>query len=93
MSAKPSHCSCGDLGPHLGLAHGGLDRLAEDDADADAGADGAEAAADAEADRLAGAGDVPVGAAARNVMTLCNKGDSSYGLNGARRPRRRGRSR
>ena len=44
----------GDLVAHLRLAGDGLDDLAEDDADADAGAHGAEAAADAEGDRLAG---------------------------------------
>src|SRR5688572_26928779 len=43
-----------DLVAHLGLARHGLDDLAEDDADADTGADGAEAAAHAEGDRLAG---------------------------------------
>src|SRR5918997_2561208 len=43
----------GDLVAHLGLARHGLDDLAEDDADADAGAHGAEAAAHAEGDRLA----------------------------------------
>ena len=42
---------------HLGLAGDGLDLLAEDDADADAGADRAEAGADTEGDRLAGVGD------------------------------------
>ena len=44
----------GDLVAHLGLAGDRLDHLAEDVADADAGADGAEAGADAERDRLAG---------------------------------------
>src|SRR5687768_10689257 len=43
----------GDLVAHLGLARHGLDDLAEDDADADAGAHGAEATADTEGDRLA----------------------------------------
>src|SRR5918994_3842529 len=43
----------GDLVAHLGLARHGLDDLAEDDADADAGAHGAEAAAHAQGDRLA----------------------------------------
>src|ERR1700722_8213200 len=43
-----------DLVSHLRLAGGGLDRLAEDDADADAGADRAESAADTQADRLSG---------------------------------------
>src|SRR5215212_7274093 len=42
-----------DLVAHLGLPGHGLDDLAEDDADADAGAHGAEAAAHAEGDRLA----------------------------------------
>src|SRR5215208_2058016 len=46
----------GDLVAHLGLARHRLDDLAEDDADAHAGADGAEAAAHAEGDRLAGVG-------------------------------------
>src|SRR5918996_3067527 len=44
----------GDLVAHLGLARHGLDDLAEDDADAHAGADGAQASTDAERDRLAG---------------------------------------
>jgi hypothetical protein len=39
---------------HLGLAGDRLDLLAEDEADADAGADRAEPGADAEGDRLAG---------------------------------------
>ena len=39
---------------HLGLAGDRLDLLAEDDPDADAGADRAEPGADAERDRLAG---------------------------------------
>src|SRR4051812_32414946 len=43
-----------DLVAHLRLAGDGLDHLAEDDADADAGADGAEAATNTEGDRLAG---------------------------------------
>jgi hypothetical protein len=43
----------GDLVAHLRLARHGLDHLAEDDADADAGAHGAETAAHAEGDRLA----------------------------------------
>src|SRR5215213_3362576 len=43
----------GDLVAHLGLARDRLDHLAEDDADADAGAHRAEAAAHAEGDRLA----------------------------------------
>src|SRR3954454_10312098 len=43
----------GDLVAHLGLARDRLDDLAEDDADADAGADGAQATAHAEGDRLA----------------------------------------
>src|SRR5215207_6591566 len=43
-----------DLVAHLGLAGDRLDHLAEDVADADAGARGTEAAADAECDRLAG---------------------------------------
>ena len=43
-----------DLVAHLGLARHGLDDLAEDDADADTGADGAETTADTEGDRLAG---------------------------------------
>src|ERR1041385_6817490 len=43
----------GDLVAHLRLAGDGLDDLAEDDADADAGAHGAQAAADAEGDRPA----------------------------------------
>src|SRR5918997_2153637 len=43
----------GDLVAHLGLARHGLDDLAEDDADADAGAHGAEATANTEGDRLA----------------------------------------
>src|SRR5665811_1263896 len=47
----------GDLVAHLRLAGDRLDRLAEDDADADAGADGTEASTDAQADRLAGLGD------------------------------------
>jgi hypothetical protein len=51
VSAKPSHWIA-----HLGLAGDGLDHLAEDDADADAGADGAETTTDAEGDRLAGVG-------------------------------------
>src|SRR5688500_13597629 len=48
----------GDLVAHLRLAGHRLDDLAEDDADADAGADGTEAAADSESDGLAGAGAV-----------------------------------
>src|SRR5215210_2239461 len=43
----------GDLVAHLGLAGDRLDHLAEDDADADAGAHGSEPAADTERDRLA----------------------------------------
>src|SRR5690349_9044299 len=43
-----------DLVTHLGLTSNGLDDLAEDDADADTGADGAEAATHADRDRLAG---------------------------------------
>src|SRR5690349_10033175 len=43
-----------DLVAHLRLAGDGLDHLAEDDADADAGAHGAETTADAQGDRLAG---------------------------------------
>src|SRR5918994_2958350 len=43
----------GDLVAHLGLARHGLDDLAEDDADADAGAHGAETTANTEGDRLA----------------------------------------
>src|SRR5215210_4308797 len=43
----------GDLVAHLGLARDRLDHLAEDDADAHAGAHGSEAAADTERDRLA----------------------------------------
>ena len=46
---------------HLGLAGDRLDLLAEDEADADAGADRAEPGADAERDRLAGVGDAGVG--------------------------------
>src|SRR5918998_1388134 len=42
-----------DLVAHLGLPGHGVDHLAEDDADADAGAHGAEAAANTERDRLA----------------------------------------
>ncbi len=45
-----------DLVAHLGLTGNRFDGLAEDQADADAGADGAEASADAEADRLSGLG-------------------------------------
>src|SRR5829696_2846329 len=48
----------GDLVAHLGLARDRLDHLAEDDADADAGAHGTEAAAHAQGDRLAGVGAV-----------------------------------
>src|SRR3954471_18922061 len=44
----------GDLVAHLGLASHRLDDLAEDEADADAGADRPEAGADAERDGLAG---------------------------------------
>src|SRR5688572_2630295 len=44
----------GDLVAHLGLTRDGLDHLAEDDADAHAGADGTKTAAHAERDRLAG---------------------------------------
>src|SRR3954469_2454436 len=44
----------GDLVAHLRLTGDGLDDLAEDDADADAGAHGAQAAAHAEGDRPAG---------------------------------------
>src|SRR4051812_18581902 len=44
----------GDLLAHLGLARHRLDDLAEDEADADAGADRPEAGADAERDGLAG---------------------------------------
>ena len=47
-----------DLVAHLRLAGDRLDHLAEDVADADAGADRAEAGADAERDRLAGVGAV-----------------------------------
>src|SRR5690349_15254928 len=43
-----------DLVAHLGLTRHGLDDLAEDVADADAGACGTEAAAEAEGDRAAG---------------------------------------
>src|SRR5215218_9848750 len=43
----------GDLVAHLRLTRDRLDDLAEDDADADAGAHGAQAAAHAERDRLA----------------------------------------
>src|SRR5690349_24559988 len=45
-----------DLVTHLGLASNGLDDLAEDDADADAGADGTQAATHADRDRLTGGG-------------------------------------
>src|SRR3954465_13537487 len=45
-----------DLVAHLGLAGHGLDDLAEDRADADAGADGAEAATHAEGDGAARVG-------------------------------------
>ena len=55
-----------DLVAHLRLAGDRLDHLAEDDADADAGADRAEAAADAEADRLAGLADARRPPRARN---------------------------
>src|SRR3954454_7712615 len=47
-----------DLVAHLRLARDGLDDLAEDDADADAGADGTETAADAQRDGLARVGAV-----------------------------------
>src|SRR6185436_14735490 len=43
----------GDLVAHLGLASNGLDDLAEDDADADAGAHGTETATDTERDGAA----------------------------------------
>ena len=56
----------GDLLAQFGLADGGLDGLAEDQADPDAGA---EAAAEAEAGRFAGVCDIPVRPlAARRVM-------------------------
>src|SRR3954470_17787520 len=48
----------GDLVAHLRLAGDGLDDLAEDDADANAGTHGTEAAADAQGDRLASIGAV-----------------------------------
>src|SRR5579863_139491 len=62
----------GDLRLHLGLAHGRLDRLAEDDADADTGAHGAEPSADTQADRLARAGD----AGAEQERQSVQQGDS-----------------
>src|SRR4051794_14211138 len=61
-----------DLVAHLRLAGHRLDDLAEDLADADAGADGPEAAAHAERDRLAG-----VAAGAREVLGLSEGGDDS----------------
>ena len=78
----------GDLVAHLGLAGDRLDHLAEDDADADAGADGAEAAADAEGDRLARVSAVVGRREDRERMV-----DSTWSplTSGARRPRRRGR--
>src|ERR671917_347892 len=48
----------GDLVAHLRLTGHRLDDLAEDVADADAGADGAEAGSDAEGDRLQSVGRV-----------------------------------
>src|SRR5829696_10171268 len=80
----------GDLVAHLGLAGHRLDYLAEDDADADAGAHGTKAAAHAERDRLA------------RVRAIVHCGedrgeDGSKHLkelllaSGARRQRRRGR--
>ena len=53
MRAKPSQRIDLELVFHLGLAGDRLDLLAEDEADADAGADRAEAGADAEGDRFA----------------------------------------
>src|ERR1700760_4215664 len=46
-----------DLVAHLRLTRDRFDRLAEDDADADAGADCAESSTNTESDRLAGLGD------------------------------------
>src|SRR3954467_13986903 len=51
---EPEPLDGGDLVAHLGLARDRLDDLAEDVADADAGAHGTEAATDAEGDRPAG---------------------------------------
>src|SRR5215213_9060068 len=81
-----------DLVAHLGLPGDGLDDLAEDDADADAGADGTQAATHAEGDR-------PPGVRAR-VRLGEDGGDQGekqiehcglLWLSGTRRPRRRGK--
>src|SRR5215211_4273398 len=80
-----------DLVAHLGLARHGLDDLAEDDADADTGADGAEAAAHAEGDGLARVG--------AGIRLGEDGGDERKqqiehlvgSFSGARRRRRRGR--
>src|SRR3712207_9560976 len=81
-----------DLLAHLGLARHRLDHLAEDVADADAGADRAEAGADAERDRLEAVADLSLGERGK-------KRDEVHGVllgfrvSAPRRRRRRGRSR
>src|SRR3954452_6580971 len=86
----------GDLVAHLGLARDGLDDLAEDVADADAGADRAEAGADAQRDglaglaavllRIGGLGDVEGVVEEGRIHCACS-------FSAPRRRRRRGRSR
>src|SRR4029077_800888 len=53
---EPEPLQLSYLVAHLRLAGDRFDRLAEDEADADARADGAETATDSQADRLAGLG-------------------------------------
>src|SRR3954447_20974106 len=81
----------GDLVAHLRLAGDGLDHLAEDDADADAGADRAEAAAYTESDRLAGVRAVLGGGEDETQDGGKQRSSSFGGTSGVRRPRRRGR--
>ena len=84
----------GDLVAHLGLAGDRLDDLAEDDADADAGAHGAEAAAHAEGDRLARVRAVVGGGedegeerlrALRGLLWLVGLGDRAAEVDGSER--------
>src|SRR3954467_3624610 len=82
-----------DLVAHLRLAGDGLDHLAEDDADADAGADGAEAATNTEGDRLAGVGPVLGGGEDEGQERAQQVNHGVDPPSGTRRPRRRCRSR